>query len=120
MTDAALDLATVGEVMIRLSPPGQARLEQAESLDVTVGGAEGNVAVGVARLGLRAAWISKLPADPFGRRVAGELRRHGVDTSRERLLDRARSSTTGPVPRSPRSTRPRWTGPSSPPRGSST
>ena len=82
MTDAALDLATLGEVMIRLSPRGHARLEQAESLEVTVGGAEGNVAVGVSQLGLRAAWISKLPADPFGRRVAGELRRHGVDISR--------------------------------------
>lgn len=82
MADTGLDLATLGEVMIRLSPRGQGRLEQADSLDVMVGGTEGNVAVGVARLGLRAAWISKLPADPFGRRVDGELRRHGVDTSR--------------------------------------
>lgn len=82
MADTGLDLATLGEVMIRLSPRGQGRLEQADSLDVMVGGAEGNVAVGVARLGLRAAWISKLPEDPFGRRVDGELRRHGVDTSR--------------------------------------
>lgn len=82
MPDPALDLATLGEVMIRLSPRGTARLEEADSLEVMVGGAEGNVAVGVARLGLRAAWISKLPRDPFGRRVMGELRRHGVDTSR--------------------------------------
>ncbi|MBI3080716.1 MAG: sugar kinase, partial [candidate division NC10 bacterium] len=55
MADTGLDLATLGEVMIRLSPRGQGRLEQADSLDVMVGGAEGNVAVGVARLGLRAA-----------------------------------------------------------------
>lgn len=77
-----LDLATLGEVMIRLSPPSHARLEHAATMDVMVGGAEANVAVGMARLGMRAAWFSKLPDDPFGRRVAGELRRHGVDISR--------------------------------------
>ena len=44
-------LAPFGEAMIRLSPPGFHRLEQAQSLDLKVGGAELNTAVGLARLG---------------------------------------------------------------------
>ena len=39
-----MDLVTFGEAMVRLTPPGFQRLEQARSLDVSVGGAELNVA----------------------------------------------------------------------------
>jgi len=59
-----MDVITFGEAMIRLSPPGHQRLEQITSLDVAVGGAELSVAAGVARLGLKAAWISRLPIIP--------------------------------------------------------
>ncbi len=76
-----LDVVLFGEAMIRLSaPPGEA-LEAAAHFDVHVAGTEANVAVTLARLGFRAGWISKLVDDPLGRRVAGELRRHGVDVS---------------------------------------
>lgn len=76
------DVVTLGEVMVRLTPPPRLRLEQATGLTVMVGGAEANAAVALARLGLRAGWISKLPDHPLGRLIAGELARHGVDTSR--------------------------------------
>ena len=72
------DLVTFGETMLRLSPPHQERLETADQYDVHVAGAESNVAVAAQRLGLDAAWLSKLPDSPVGRRVTGELRRHGV------------------------------------------
>jgi len=55
------DVVTFGEAMIRLSPPNSQRLEQTQSLDVHVGGAELNVAVGVTRFGMKSAWVSKLP-----------------------------------------------------------
>ena len=55
------DVVTFGEAMLRLSPPHFSRLEQAHSLDVEIGGSELNVAVGLSRLGMSAAWISKLP-----------------------------------------------------------
>lgn len=77
-----LDVVTLGETMLRLSPKGQLRLEQAHELEALAGGAESNVAVALARLGLRTGWISKLPDHPVGRLIVGELRRHGVDTSR--------------------------------------
>jgi 2-dehydro-3-deoxygluconokinase len=75
------DVVTFGEAMVRLSPPGFQRLEQATSLDVQVGGGELNVAVAVSRLGLSSAWISKLPDNALGRLVRNKAREQGVDTS---------------------------------------
>lgn len=74
------DVVTFGEAMIRLSPPDFMRLEQANSLDVRVGGGELNVAVGVSRLGLRSAWVSRLPSNPLGRLVCNKAREQGVNT----------------------------------------
>lgn len=76
-----LDVVTFGEAMIRLSPPDHLRLEQATTLDVSVGGAELSVAAGVARLGARSAWVSRLPNHPLGRMVANKGREFGVDMS---------------------------------------
>ncbi|WP_436924455.1 bifunctional 2-dehydro-3-deoxygluconokinase/2-dehydro-3-deoxygalactonokinase [Halosimplex amylolyticum] len=73
------DLVTFGESMLRLSPPGQQRLEAMDSLDVHVAGAESNVAVAAERLGLDTVWLSKLPDSPLGRRVTSALGNHGVD-----------------------------------------
>ncbi|ELZ24242.1 phosphofructokinase [Halosimplex carlsbadense 2-9-1] len=73
------DLVTVGESMLRLSPPDHQRLEAMDELDVHVAGAESNVAIAAERLGLDAAWASKLPDSPLGRRVTSALGTHGVD-----------------------------------------
>ena len=78
---AVTDLLTFGETMLRLSPPRGERLERARELDVQAGGAESNVAVGAARLGADATWVSKLPDSSLGRRVVSELRSHDVDTA---------------------------------------
>ncbi len=75
------DVVTLGETMIRLSPPNNQVIEQADYLHLRIGGAESNVAVDLARLGLRTAWLSRLVDNPLGRRVANEIRAHGVDTS---------------------------------------
>src|SRR3954470_7761188 len=72
------DVITFGEAMVRLSPPNFRRLEQTRSLDVQVGGAELNTAVGLARLGHSAAWVSRLPDNPLGRLVANRVREAGV------------------------------------------
>lgn len=75
------DLVTFGEAMIRLAPPHFQRLEQTASLDIQIGGAEYSVALACARLGLPSAWVSRLPENALGRRVANKAREHGVDTS---------------------------------------
>lgn len=72
------DVATFGETMLRLSPPGDTPIELADSFDVHVGGAESNVAVAAGRLGLETVWLSKLPDTSLGRHVSGALRRHSV------------------------------------------
>ncbi|MGQ9478266.1 MAG: PfkB family carbohydrate kinase [Candidatus Bipolaricaulia bacterium] len=75
------DLVTFGETMLRLSPPDFKRLEQAESLNVTIGGSELNVAVAAQRLGLKTAYVTRLPRNPLGKLIANKAREHGVDTS---------------------------------------
>lgn len=75
------DVVTFGEAMVRLSPPAFQRLEQTNSLDVQVGGGELNVAVGVARLGLKSSWVSRLPKNPLGRLTENRVRQAGVDAS---------------------------------------
>ncbi len=78
----ALDVATFGETMLRLSPPAGFALESAQRLEVSTGGAESNLAAALARLGWRVGWVSRLPDNPLGRRVAREVAAHGVDVSR--------------------------------------
>ena len=84
------DLVTIGEVMLRLSIPSPARIETTRQLDVQVGGAEANVAAACARLGLRTAWISALPANAWGERIRRELSGHGVDCGHVVSMDDAR------------------------------
>jgi len=78
------EVITFGEAMIRLSPPNFRRLEQATSLDLMVGGAELNTAVGLTRLGHAVAWVSRLTNNPLGRLIANRAREAGVST--EHLL----------------------------------
>src|SRR5881409_3511906 len=80
------DLVTLGEVLLRLAIPSPARFETARALDVQIGGAEANVAAACARLGLRTAWISALPDNPWGDRVRRELVGHGIDCAYVRML----------------------------------
>lgn len=74
------EVITFGEAMIRLSPPNFHRLEQARSLDVKVGGAELNTAVGLARLGHSTAWVSRLTRNALGQLMANQAREAGVGT----------------------------------------
>ena len=67
--------------MVRMSPPDFKRLEQTITLDLHIGGAELNVAVGASRLGLKSAWVSKLPENPLGRMIANKARELWVDIS---------------------------------------
>jgi 2-dehydro-3-deoxygluconokinase len=100
------DFLTLGETLLRLSPPGAQRLDQARAFDVGIGGSELNVACLLARLGRRTAWVSRVPDGPLGRIVEGEARRHGVDTRFVRHIPGARLGLmffeTGPAPRNAR------------------
>jgi 2-dehydro-3-deoxygluconokinase len=70
-----------GELLLRLSAPRGEVLLQSPGLAVCVGGAEANVAVALARFGHVVAMVSAVPPNGLGEAAAGELRRHGVDTT---------------------------------------
>jgi len=78
---AAYDVVTMGECMIRLSPPGHGRIEFAPYFEAWVGGAEYNVSYALARYGLRTAWVSKLVDNPLGHFILNHGRAVGVDMS---------------------------------------
>lgn len=80
--DGVVDVVTLGETMVRFSPPLGESLESAPVFHADPAGAESNVAVALARLGIKVGWISRVPDNPIGRRVVGQIRHHGVDTSR--------------------------------------
>jgi 2-dehydro-3-deoxygluconokinase len=86
-----VDVVTFGEAMVRLSPPHFQRLEQTQSLDLSVGGAELNVAVGVTRFGMKSAWVSKLPKNPLGYLIRNRAQEFGVDCSHVVWSDQGRT-----------------------------
>lgn len=77
---APAKVVCLGEIMLRLSPPGYLRFIQAESFDVTYGGGEANVAVSLAGFGLDSYYVTKVPKNPLGRAAVNHLRRFGVKT----------------------------------------
>ena len=67
--------------MLRLSPPRGERLSGADRLDLTLGGAESNVAVALAALGVPAIWLGAVPGNELGDRIVAELSATGVNVS---------------------------------------
>lgn len=84
------NVITFGEAMIRLAPPHNKRLEQTDTLDLEVGGAELNTAVGLARLGRSASWVTRMTDNPLGRIIGNRAREAGVRTTDILWTDRDR------------------------------
>jgi 2-dehydro-3-deoxygluconokinase len=81
------DVLTVGESMALLDPHGDGVPEPGTSFTLRFAGAESNVAVALARLGVPVTWISRLGRDPFGDMIEDGLRAEGVDVSQVRRDD---------------------------------
>jgi 2-dehydro-3-deoxygluconokinase len=75
------DVITFGETMLRFTPPALRRLEQTLDFELHVGGSESNTSVGLARLGLKVSWLSRLTDNALGHIVARTISSHSVDTS---------------------------------------
>jgi len=74
-------IATLGELIMRLKPPGKLRLRQTSSFEICHGGAEANVAASLAQFGLNSRFISALPPTELGEQALMSLRATGVDAS---------------------------------------
>ena len=72
-------LVFFGELLIRLTAPGNELLMQSPALALHVGGAEANVAVGLAHLGHYCTMVSMVPANALGRGAIAAVRGAGVD-----------------------------------------
>jgi 2-dehydro-3-deoxygluconokinase len=81
-----VDVVTVGEGMLRLSPPRFERIRRARSLDVHICGSQGNVACNIARLGLKTAFVTKLPDNALGLLAKDHYMSCGVDASHIALV----------------------------------
>jgi 2-dehydro-3-deoxygluconokinase len=73
-----LSAVCLGETMVMLTPIGAVPLHEATELHCGVGGAESNVAMGLAAMGLDAHWVGRVGNDGFGTRILDELHNHGV------------------------------------------
>lgn len=78
---AAPDVVTFGEAMLLMIADRPGPLEHAEFFTKRSAGAETNVAIGLARLGLHVGWVSRLGTDSMGRYLLETMRGEGIDCS---------------------------------------
>ncbi len=71
-------IVTFGEIMLRLSTPGQTRFVQTDQFDAVYGGGEANVAVSLSNFGHDAYFVTKLPKHEIGQSALNALTRHQV------------------------------------------
>jgi 2-dehydro-3-deoxygluconokinase len=85
-----VDLVSLGELMLRLSPPKFERLRGARSLDVRPCGAQFNMAANLASLGKKTLFLSFLPDNELGRLARSLASEYGIDLSLCRLVDHSK------------------------------
>jgi len=71
---------TFGEVMIRDTPADLERPERTRLVHLSMAGSEYSLAIGLARLGIPSAYVTRVPNNPYGQAVRNIAREHGVDT----------------------------------------
>ena len=81
------DVLTIGDAMITMNPKQRGPMRFTTEFERKIGGAELNVAIGCARLGLQTGMISRLGRDEFGRHIFNTLRGEGIDVSGIALED---------------------------------
>ncbi|MDZ5781989.1 sugar kinase [Marinococcus luteus] len=74
-------ILTMGEIMMRLTPPSHQRLVQTNDFHVYFGGAEANVAMNMSQFGHDASFLTALPANAMGEAAKRRLRTAGVNTT---------------------------------------
>lgn len=86
-----LDVVTLGEAMVLLAALKVGPLAQARGFSKHTAGAETNVAVGLARLGLRVGWVSRLGNDSMGQFLRDAFVQEGIDCSQVQMVPGART-----------------------------
>jgi 2-dehydro-3-deoxygluconokinase len=81
IAETEFDLLSLGECMIRLSPPAHQRIELTPYFEAYAGGGEYNVSYALARYGMRTGWVSRLVDNPLGAFIKNHARASGMDLS---------------------------------------
>lgn len=84
-----MEVVTFGETMLLFNPGSNGPLRYVNNFNKSIGGADSNVAIALARLGHEVGWFSKLGNDEFGRYIQNTIRGEGVDASRVRFTNEA-------------------------------
>ena len=79
------DTAAIGEVLIDFIAKEEGPLEKVKDFEKHPGGAPANVVVGLSRLGVSSALISRVGKDPFGRFLINALTNENIDISQIQL-----------------------------------
>lgn len=79
--ESEFDVLSLGECMIRLSPPGHQRIELTPVFEAYAGGGEYNVTYALARYGMRTGWVSGLVDNPLGHFIRNHAQASGMDLS---------------------------------------
>ncbi|WP_431225654.1 sugar kinase [Serratia sp. L9] len=74
-----LDVVTLGEAMAMFVAAETGDLAEVENFTKRIAGAELNVAIGLARLGLSVGWVSRVGNDSFGRFTLQQLQKEGIN-----------------------------------------
>ncbi|GIN13572.1 2-dehydro-3-deoxygluconokinase [Shouchella clausii] len=76
-----MDVVSIGETMVLFAPKEDGQLRYASNFSARVAGAETNTLIGLAKLGHKTGWISRVGADELGAKIIQSVRGEGVDTT---------------------------------------
>ncbi|MCD7955513.1 MAG: sugar kinase [Lachnospiraceae bacterium] len=76
--DTAERFITIGEIMLRLTPPNYEKIRVATSFEASYGGSEANIALALANLGIDSTFFSVVPNNSLGKSAIRMLRSNDV------------------------------------------
>ena len=76
--DSPAKFITIGEVMLRLTPPNYEKIRMASNFEASYGGSEANIALALANLGVDSTFFSVVPNNSLGKSAVRWLRSNDV------------------------------------------
>ena len=76
--DSPKKFFTIGEIMLRLTPPNYEKIRMASSFEASYGGSEANIALALANLGIDSTFFSVVPNNSLGKSAVRMLRSNDV------------------------------------------
>ena len=69
---------TIGEIMLRLTPPNYGKIRVSNNFEASYGGSEANIALALANLGIDSTFFSVVPNNSLGKSAVRALRSNDV------------------------------------------